>query len=290
MSDGVSCDSSREFERNVRRNDGEDESDGESQELGTTEGIAEALRIAGPRDEAKTPSEKKNHAERLSRELAMRISRALTDVFPGILPSVDGRGQESRARSSKGYKRLDVNYSTAELGLGLGISIKTINFRDAKTKRYTKNYTRADAELRAEAADYHERQPYAVMIALIFLPLDCCDDGEARSKAPSSFGQAVQIFRMRSGREKPTDAALLFERVFIGLYDHAIENHGRIRFFDVVRPPPKRGRPVGLLTLNETIEEIVKSYDARNSPTFVWADGDVETVIVEPDDSDDEEE
>jgi hypothetical protein len=253
-------------------------------------GIAEALRLAEPRDDGAPAVAKKNYAERLSRALASKIAIELSSVFPGILPGADGKGQESRARSSKGYKKLDVNYSTAELGLGLGVSIKTINFRDASTKRYTKNYTRADAELRAEAADYHDRQPYAVMIALIFLPIDSCDDGEARSTAPSSFGQAVQIFRMRSGREKPTDAALLFERVFIGLYDHAPESYGSVRFFDVNKPPPKRGRPTNLMTLPQMIDEIIKAYDERNSPKFVWADGDTETVIVEPDAADDEEE
>ena len=116
--------------------------------------------------------------------LALLFAQHLRGIFPEILPSKDGSGQESRARTSKGLKKLDVNYSTVQLGLGLGISIKTINFRDAGTRRYTKNYTRADGELRAEASDYHERQPYAVLIAVIFLPLDSCDDG-GRS-APSS--------------------------------------------------------------------------------------------------------
>ena len=88
---------------------------------------------------------------------------------------------------------MDVNYSTVELGLGLGVSIKTINFPDPKTRRYTKNYTRVDNELRAEAADYHERQPYAVLCAVVFLPLEACDDGGV--SAPSSFGQSIQIFR-----------------------------------------------------------------------------------------------
>jgi len=218
------------------------------------------------------------------------MSRELGGSFPGILPDADGKGQESRVRSSKGYKRLDVNYSTIELGLGLGVSIKTINFRDASTKRYTKNYTRADAELRAEAADYHERQPYAVMVALIFLPIDSCDDGEAKSNAPSSFGQAVQIFRFRGGREKPTDATLLFERVFIGLYHHEVEQYGLVQFFDVRRPPPKRGRPKTLMTMAAVVEEIVRAYDDRNRPVFLWADGDADAVILPAESSDDEEE
>lgn len=252
-------------------------------------GIAAELTAAGPRAAAVGRREKKNYAERFSRALASRVSQELRGSFPGILPDAEGRGQESRARSSKGYKRLDVNYSTIELGLGLGVSIKTINFRDATTKRYTKNYTRADAELRAEAADYHERQPYAVMVALVFLPIDSCDDGEPKSNAPSSFGQAVQIFRFRGGREKPTDPALLFERVFIGLYHHEKDEYGAVQFFDVRQPPPKRGRPKTSMTMRDVVAEIVKTYDARNRPAFVWADGDADPVILPAEPLDDEE-
>ena len=88
-----------------------------------------------------TRTDKKNYAELLSRALAQRFADALRSSFKGILPNPDGSGQESKARTGKGLKKLDVNYSTVELGLGLGVSIKTINFRDPKTRRYTKNYT-----------------------------------------------------------------------------------------------------------------------------------------------------
>ena len=86
-----------------------------------------------------TRTDKKNYAELLSRALAQRFADALRSSFNGILPNPDGSGQESKARTGKGLKKLDVNYSTVELGLGLGVSIKTINFRDPKTRRYTKN-------------------------------------------------------------------------------------------------------------------------------------------------------
>ena len=69
------------------------------------------------------------------------FARLPCSSFKGILPNPDGSGQESKARTGKGLKKLDVNYSTVELGLGLGVSIKTIHFRDPKTCRYTKNYT-----------------------------------------------------------------------------------------------------------------------------------------------------
>ncbi|MBM3549679.1 MAG: hypothetical protein FJX54_22295 [Alphaproteobacteria bacterium] len=179
-----------------------------------------------------------------------------------------------------------MNYSTVELGLGLGLSIKTINFRDPKSKRYTKNYTRVDGELRAEASDYHVRQPYSVMIAIVFLPMDCCDDGSKQS--PSSFGQAVQAFRFRAGRADPKDEPMLFERLFIGLYDTSAESFGDVCFFDVMNAPPRTGRPGQTMNFAEVTRAIVETYDRRNSPRFEWADAKPETVIAPPVEEEDE--
>jgi hypothetical protein len=240
--------------------------------------IREELRAAGDRSLATDREAKKNYAEALSRALALRFANALRKEFPGILPDESGAGQESRARSAKGIKKLDVNYSTVELGLGLGVSIKTINFRDAKSKRYTKNYTRADGELRAEASDYHVRQPYAIMVGLVFLPIDACDDA---LRDPSSFGQAVKVFRFRGGRTEPTDDPNLFERMFIALYETEESGFGDVVFFDVMSAPPKSGRPANVLTFDELIGEIRATYDQRNSPVFVWAD-DVPEILTEP--------
>lgn len=251
--------------------------------------IAQELHDAGDRTkiEVAAATHKKNYAERLSRGLANRFAGALRPTFPGILPDAAGRQHESRARTSKGFKKLDVNYSTLELGLGLGVSIKTINFRDAKTKRYTKNYTRADGELRAEASDYHDRQPYAVMVAVIFLPADSCDDGSARN--PSSFGQAVQIFRGRAGRGAPTESPVLFERVFIGLYETRPERFGDVVFFDVMESPPRVGPPGKSLRLADVVAEIGSTYDERNNPVFKWADAPPEHVEPPPAEDDPEE-
>jgi hypothetical protein len=234
-----------------------------------------------------TATDKKNFAEALSRALAQRFADALRGSFDGILPDTTGVGQESKARTGKGLKKLDVNYSTIELGLGLGVSIKTINFRDATTRRYTKNYTRVDNELRAEAADYHERQPYSVLCAVVFLPLDACDDG---GMAPSSFGQAVQIFRYRAGRERAVDDPTLFERILIGLYDADSDEFGRVAFFDVMDIPPRLGKPQGLMSFRDAIDAIVAAYDQRNKTTFKWAEGQTEVLTnPEPETGDDEE-
>jgi hypothetical protein len=253
--------------------------------------IGKELTFAGDRDlvAASSATEKKNYAERLSRALSQRFADALRALFDGILPNAEGIGQESRARTGKGLKKLDVNYSTVDSGLGLGVSIKTINFRDAKSRRYTKNYTRVDNELRAESADYHERQPYAVLCAVVFLPLDACDDGSGRT--PSSFGQAIQIFRHRAGREKPVDDPTLFERILVGLYDTEAVSFGRVAYFDVMDTPPRIGQPRTMKTFSEAIESIVDAHDGRNKIKFKWADGETEIVPklpLEPDDDEDE--
>ncbi len=240
---------------------------------------AELARLPA-RAETRTQAQKKNYAEALSRLLSTRLANGLRPFFDGIMPDATGKRQESKARTSKGYKKLDINYSTAELGLGLGVSVKTLNFVDAKSQRYTKNYTRIDNELRAEASDYHERQPYAVMVAVIFLPLDSCQDGKTRRRAlggtftsASSFAQAVHIFRHRAGRIAPIDAPAKFERVFIVLYDTTDGTEfGETRCFDVTSIPPKNGPPSARFTMEQMLTEIVSTYDERNNTKVAWAD------------------
>jgi hypothetical protein len=239
--------------------------------------VAEALRAADPRPaEDAAQAAKKNYAERLSRHLATCVANALRPRFPGVTPDPFGRQHEAPARTAKGVKKLDVNYSTPQLGLALGVSLKTINFRDPATQRYTKNYTRADNELRAEATDYHQRQPYAVLVGALFLPFDSCDDagtGPREELNVSSFGQAVRILRPRANRTDPRDDADLFERVFIALYEPVGERLGDVRFFDVMSPPPRDRRPVDaeVLTFEQWIREVETTYAARNDPEFRWA-------------------
>jgi hypothetical protein len=224
---------------------------------------------ADPRPEPDSAQKaKKNYAERLSRALAQTVADGLRPNFEGVFPDVNGKRHESRARTAKGFKRLDVNYSTTELGLGLGVSIKTINFRDRKSRNYRKNYTRVDAELRAEAKDYHDRQPYSVLVAVVCLPFDCCDD--AVGKKPSSFGLAVKYFRHRGGRVQASDEAERFEALFIGLYEADGPNRGSFEFFDVRDPPKRAGRPRGTFDFEELIERISGVYDSRNDPPFTW--------------------
>ena len=203
------------------------------------------------------------------------IANGLRTHFPEITPNPDGTRQEVKARSAKGFKKLDVGYSTPELGLGLGVSIKTVNYRDKSTGRYTKNYSRIDNELRAEATDYHVRQPFSVLVGLLYLPADSAEDGDpARSSSVSSFGAAVKYFRGRSGRHYRTGDPELFEQFFIGMYEHEGVGRGSVRYFDVLDSPPRARRPSEeeTWTLDELLTLIVSTYDERNNPPFEFVE------------------
>ncbi len=244
------------------------------QRLSKIETVAHVLEYAGPKPDAK--GGKGPFGARLSDGFAVLFARGLrARGFEGTLPREDGTGVESRARTAKGFKKLDVNYSKIDLGLALGVSIKTINYRDPGSERYTKNYSRVDYELRAEAMDYHERQPYAVLAGVLFLPADACGDATKATKdeeaGTSSFGAAVKYFRIRAPRMSPREASDLFERFFVGTYELERDT---VAFYDVNRPRPPRDRPPAgkeVLSLDEVLDEILRTYDERNNPPFTWA-------------------
>jgi len=245
--------------------------------------IAAELRFAGVREDVSggVQGAKKNYAESLSRALAQRFADALrASGFPEVLPDETGDRHESRALGVKGPKKLDVNYSTPELGLGLGVSIKTIGFPDPRTKRYTKNYTARDNELRGEAEDYHLRQPYAVLAGILFLPADAAKDGKT-SRTPSSFAAAVAHFRHRALRHEPTDRPTLFERFYVALYETEPERFGQVVFADVETDPPMRGQPTAGLSFAQVIEAITATFVARNSVAPRWLEDAAEAAEEE---------
>lgn len=229
-----------------------------------------------PEQRHRLPEEKRTYATRFADKMAICIANGLRDQFPGVLPDEDGRGVESAAQSVRGPKKLDVNYSTPQLGLCFGISLKSVHFKEKEKRGYIHNRKRNDEELRTEASGYHQRQPFAVMIAVVFLPDDACEDASVRY--PSSFGEWVKYLRPLSQRQAPHDDIARYERVFVGLY---ARDSSRMAFFDVANAPPRKGRPKDLLTYREFLDEIEKTYLQRNAAEFEWAD-DVGAETDEP--------
>jgi hypothetical protein len=203
---------------------------------------------------------KRDFAQKLSNCLAQKLADALRPKFRGVLPDEHGAKHESRSASASGLKKLDVNYSNPQIGLGLGVSIKTVNFKDETTSRYTKNIKRLDGELRAEAQDYHVRQPFSVLAGLIFFPVDAAYDGSSKS----SLRHAWEVFERRGGRKSTINEASLFERLWICVYDSGPEDFGRCRCYDVATEIPASGLPSGDVSLSDVLSEIERIFRSRN--------------------------
>jgi len=161
---------------------------------------------------------------------------------------------------------LDVVYTTHDLGIGFCVTLKRgTSVRGAQPPTF--RMSKIDEELRNEASGYHQRQPFAVMIAVVFLSADAYDDASDRHS--SSFGAWVKYLRPLSGRRDPGDDMARFEKVFVGTYDLPGTT---MEFFDVENAPPKTGRPNAVLTYLEFLDQVEKSYLQRNAAEFHWAD------------------
>jgi hypothetical protein len=222
--------------------------------------------------------EKNQYAIRFANEMGSAFARDLAPLMKGITSTAE-RG----AGSVRGKKQLDVNFSNPQVGLALGISLKSVHLRDKGSgKRYTHNMKRNEEELRIEASGYHKRQPYAVMVGVLFLPFDSCNDG--KGKNPSSFGSFVRYLRPYAGRSGPHDDDDRFERIYVALYE---TDGSDLRFFDIEADPPMNarpptegppvdavdGRPKRLLSYKEFLDAVYHVYLRRNSAEFRWADG-----------------
>lgn len=256
--------------------------------------LQSALKMAEPKPDPRgSRADKKNYAQRLSNALAQVVADGLRKEYRNITPTATGAGQESVIRVAKGRKRLDVASVDPKLGLLLCVSIKTYSFQDYSPTtdtlgRRTKNIVRNDLELRGEAAVLHERQPYSVLVAVMFEPIEACDDGDPASNSDSgksSFAHHVMTLSKRAGRgRRPVlggspglwvdlgaddDRLDLFERVFIGLYTDS----GEVRFFDVERSAPRNGRPPDNQTYSfeEFLEQVHQDVQQRNNLGPSWS-------------------
>jgi hypothetical protein len=250
--------------------------------------LREVLEASAPRplDTAPTKAERRELSEakrvysaRFADKMATCLANALRSRFPGVLPDANGGGVESPAQSRRGPKKLDINYSTPQLGLGFGISLKAVHFHEKPIRGYIHNRKRNDEELRTEASGYHQRQPYAVMIAVVFLPYQACFDASIRS--PSSFGEWVKYLRPLTGRSSAQDDIDRFERVYVGLYDLG---GTEMEFFDVAKAPPRRGKPRALLSFSDFVDDVERAFVERNDAYFEWDDDTTETDIPPGDD------
>ena len=121
----------------------------------------------------------------MSHVLAGAIAAAFEDAgLKGMQPTQDAAGnkigQERRMAGGIGAKKVDVTCATAESGLLLGCSIKTINWRDKSSGTFQKNLTNRRGDLLFESVTLHRRFPYAALIGFFILDAGAEHDGSDR--------------------------------------------------------------------------------------------------------------
>lgn len=233
-----------------------------------------ALKSAGdkPPDNA-SASQKKAYSEKVSSVVARAIAeelrqRGLAGTRPALPGELDTSGAERRIAGGIGAKKVDVTWATEEAGLLLGISIKSINFRDRRSKNFQKNLTNRRGDMLFEAVTLHRRFPYAVLGGLFFLDKEAKDDQTPRRR--STFLNAHTRFQLFTGREDPGGRDEQYERLYIILLD-ASSSHAHLEAYLV-------GEPECRVPMAKVLDELISVIAIRNPDFYECKDGSMVTV------------
>ena len=231
--------------------------------------IEAAIRAAGKRPpETDTQANKKAYSERVSNELAPAMAaelqeRGLRGCQP--LPAIAGkkRGSERRIAGGLGDKKVDVTYATEHAGLVLAISVKTISWRDKKTKNFQKNLQNRKADLVFEVTTLHKRFPYSVVGGILFFYEDARTDNEGSQARISTFARAHQLLKMFNNRSGTRNEDTKFEYLAIGVYK---DDPAAYELYAA-------GESAGQISFASFIEKLLVSVAERNPEDFVYERG-----------------
>ena len=125
-----------------------------------------------PRKPDATQAKKRNYSTKVSEGFALAFAaefrqRGVERDPAGDPPGeVAGTGVERRIAGGIDAKKVDVPRTTEESGLLLGVSIKSINFRDSRNKNFQKNLINRRGDMLLEAVTLHRCFPYAVLVGV----------------------------------------------------------------------------------------------------------------------------
>ena len=185
--------------------------------------LLEALAALPPKpDDSASQSLKKQYSETLSRLAALAFAqemrrRGLAEALPRIATGTTGAGSERWMAGGIGAKKVDVTWATEESGLLLAISIKSINFKDARSRNYQKNLNNRRGDMLFETVTLHRRFPYAVVAGFFFLDRGAASD--VTESRESTFLNAHHRFRLFTGRDDPAGRDEQLERLYIVLFE-----------------------------------------------------------------------
>lgn len=208
--------------------------------------------------------------------------------FRGLVvrPVGDGPAEPLTFTAGGRDKKVDVVVSSIVSGLQIGFSLKGMNFRDRQSLNFDHNLTGRTYELQDELSVIHKYQPAAFLVALYFMPVGAAADKKT-DRSPSSFGRTVRHLRARTGRLDPMLPSHMDRADFaavalyspgdaeeIGDFRYTDElDRGVVRYFDVMKDPPRRGRPklASTLDLSGLVDRI--AVEARpHEDAIDWAD------------------
>lgn len=233
--------------------------------------LSEALKLLPEKpDDSAQQDAKKRYSELVSQRVALAVAaelrnRGLKEARPAEEGELGDSGAERRMAGGLGAKKVDVTWATEESGLLCAVSVKTINFRDSRTKNFQKNLINRRGDMLMEAVTLHRRFPYAVLAGFFFLDKDAAHDGTTKRR--STFINAHARLQLFTGRNDPAGREEQFERfylILLGASPMAVS----LRAFAV-------GQPDKEVPLTYIIDDILKMVAQRNPDFYEFVDGDL---------------
>lgn len=233
-----------------------------------------AIRSVGPKpSDSVRSSDKKNFNEKVSAVVALTLaeemrSRGMEEARPSGAGEVGSSGAERRLAGGIGAKKVDVSWATEESGLILAISVKTILFRDQRSKNFQKNLTNRRADMLSEAVTLHRRFPYSVLCGFFILDAGAALDGTDRRL--STFENVGPRFRLFTGRTDPAGRDEQYEKFYVVLVDFDSDDT-ELAIFEV----NDLETPVSIELM---FEELISLVGERNFDLYTGEDGQIRKI------------
>jgi hypothetical protein len=202
-------------------------------------------------------------AQAFAEELRARGMKTARPAPPGV---AGASGAERRMAGGIGAKKVDVTWATEESGLIFAVSIKSINWRDARSGNFQKNLTNRRGDMLFEGVTLHRRFPYAILAGFFLLDKESATDGT--EKRSSTFVNAHKRLRMFTGRTDPAGRDEQFERLLLLLLD-ANPFQPKYSVYAV-------GNPDEEISLDRAFDDLIAIIAERNPDFYQTTDGGLE--------------